>query len=322
LDDESVLRIYDERYARTYDERFLHGEPWKDVLSQYMEETIGGLIPPGGSWLDVACGTGWYLSRFPDVERAGLDLSPAMLEFAARRNPRVPLIHGSFFDDKPEWNGRWDLVTNLWYAYQHTSSMRDIEDVIARHAAWVSPTGTLLVHVGDSEDFYPHTSIPWESLVNGGSVFITATMWSWKEADGTRHDDLVAPQLQHMVNMIARYFDDLEVRWWPRVGIAPRFKAVVARKKRQQPRTSREVGDNYPFASVYPPPDHPLEVEFDRRAREASRQGSVSHATTGTASDVSAASTGNLLRELAHRTRNGRVFSAAARWLIGRLRRR
>lgn len=323
MDEAQVLSIYNQRYALGYDARFLHGEPWKHVLSQYLEEILRDVMPAGGSWLDVCCGTGWYLSRFPDVDRAGFDLSPAMLALAARRNPHVPLIQGSFLDDKPEWNGRWDLVTNLWFAYQHVSSIRQLEDVIARHAAWVSPAGTLLVHVGDSEDLYPHTSIPWESPVLGGSVFITAIMWSWREADGTRHDDLVAPQLPRMVNIIARYFDDIEVRWFPRVGIAPRFKAVVARRKRPQPRSSQEVGDNYPFTNVYPSPDHPMEVEFDRRAKEeALRRAPVSEAAPGSNSGVSGVSTISLLRELAHRTRSGRLFSAAANRLIRGLTRR
>lgn len=317
MDDQSVLRIYNERYALAYDDRFLHGEPWTQVLSQYMEEVLREVMPAGGSWLDVGCGTGWYLSRFPEVKRAGLDLSPAMLEFAARRNPHVPLVQASFLDDKPEWNGRWDLVTNLWFAYQHVPSMRDIENVLARHAAWVSPAGTLLVHVGDSEDFYPHTTIPWESRQHGGSVFITAVMWSWKEADGTRHDDLVAPQLQRMVNVIARHFDDIEVRRFPQAGTAPRFKAVIARKKRQQPRTAEEVGDNYPFTSVYPPPHHPLEMTTDARARQVSMQ---AEAKTGSSSELSAISSETLLRELAERAKSGRLLSAAANRLSQRLR--
>jgi SAM-dependent methyltransferase len=322
LDDESVLRIYNERYALTYDDRFLHGEPWTRVLSQYMEEVLRDVMPRGGSWLDVGCGTGWYLSRFPDVERAGLDLSPAMLEVAARRNPHVPLTQGNFLDDTPEWNGRWDLVTNLWFAYQHVSSMRDAEDVIARHASWVSPAGTLIVHVGDSEDIHPHTAIPWESRQHGGSVFVTAIMWSWKEADGTRHDDLVAPQLQRMVNIIARHFDDIEVRWWPRTEAAPRYKAVIARKKRRHPRTSQEVGDNYPFTSVYPPPEHPMEAAFDRRIKEASAPACGSETKIGSNAELSAISSEKLLRELAHRTRSGRLFTAAARRLIRRVTRR
>lgn len=312
MDDESVLRIYDERYALAYDERFLRGEAWTNVLSQYMEEVLREVMPRGGSWLDAGCGTGWYLSRFPDVERAGFDLSPGMLAVAARRNPGVPLVQGSFLHDKREWIGRWDLVTNLWFAYQHVSSMREVEDVIARHASWVSPSGTLLVHVGDSEDLYPHTSIPWESRQHGGSVFVTAVMWTWKEADGTRHDDLVAPQLQRMVNMIARHFDEIEVRWWPRVGAAPRFKAVIARKKRPHPRTLEEVGDTYPFTSVYPPMDHPMEAAFNRQLKDAAAGADNTETKPGASADLSAVSSEDLLRELGQRAKSGRLLKAAA----------
>ncbi|MHC5820258.1 MAG: methyltransferase domain-containing protein [Nostoc sp.] len=41
----------------------------------------------GAKWLEVACGTGYFLSCFPEIERAGLDISPAMLKVAKQANP-------------------------------------------------------------------------------------------------------------------------------------------------------------------------------------------------------------------------------------------
>ena len=54
---------------------------------------LRGLLTPGVTWLDVACGTGYFLRHFPEVERAGVDLSPAMLRLAreATGDPSDPM---------------------------------------------------------------------------------------------------------------------------------------------------------------------------------------------------------------------------------------
>ena len=301
MNQDEVLRLYDEKYARSYDGRFLQGGPWKDVLAEYMVEVIRELLHSGDCWLDVSCGIGWHLSQFPSVTRAGLDLSPGMLAIAAERNPDVRLFEGSYRDNRPAWDNQWDLVTNLWFAYQYVESMREVDDVLARLASWVSPSGTLLVHVGDSEDLPPWKAMSWETPLLSGSLYLTGLVWSWKEANGTRHDDLVAPHLQRMVNMTARHFEQIEVRRWPVHSEGPRHKAIICRRKRPSPLSSCEVGDTYPYAEVYARARHLADVAPDVRRTLRSDSGVRSAATT------------ELLRELGRRVRNGRLLTAASR---------
>jgi ubiquinone/menaquinone biosynthesis C-methylase UbiE len=81
-------RFYDGRvYARTLD-------PLLSGLHQYVADQI----EPTGRILDVGCGTGdlvWRLVRKAD-EVVGLELSPAMVEYANERLAREPRSNASF----------------------------------------------------------------------------------------------------------------------------------------------------------------------------------------------------------------------------------
>lgn len=266
MDKDEILSIYDDWYADTYDERFHGGDLWNDNLAAYKVELVGELLPEGGRWLDTGCGTGMHLSAFPDVERCGLDLSPSMLEKAAEANPAVPFVNGSYLDEHPEWVDHWDLVTNLWLSYQFVDSIKQIHQTVGNLASWVKPDGALLMHVADCEDVARGTQLPWEdpeTPVFSDSLFITAVVWTWKESNGRIHRDLIAPQLQRMVNILAQFFEDVEVRRWPSTFPgSDRPKAVIGRRKRAVPLTPDEIGDNYPYTLTYPPPDHPREHGF------------------------------------------------------------
>jgi trans-aconitate methyltransferase len=140
-----VLDTYDEEYAATYNERFLLNK--RQVVSDHEIEIVKQLLVPGGRWLDVGCGTGYVLSRFPDVPRAGFDLAPAMLDLARKENPDALFIkEGDFLDDVPEWHGQWALVTCMWYAYCLVETMADVERVIKNLAHWTSAPCVILLY--------------------------------------------------------------------------------------------------------------------------------------------------------------------------------
>jgi S-adenosylmethionine-diacylgycerolhomoserine-N-methlytransferase len=59
---------------------------------------IDGLVPPpGGTVLEIGCGTGWNLieiaRRYPEVKLYGLDVSAAMLETARHKIAKAGLQH-------------------------------------------------------------------------------------------------------------------------------------------------------------------------------------------------------------------------------------
>jgi len=141
---EEVERLYDARYARSYSERFLLSDITRPD-AEFEITVLRRLLAAGASWLDVACGTGHFLSKFPQAARAGLDVSPDMLEIARKANPGVTFHQGDFRDDIPEWCDRWGLVSCMWYAYGLVDSLREIRTVMGNLAAWTSPDGTCFV---------------------------------------------------------------------------------------------------------------------------------------------------------------------------------
>ena len=93
MDKNNVLGIYDEAYAQEYNQKFLLND-WFASDVEFEREIISKLLSEIGEnarWLDVACGTGYFLSHFPNAERAGLDISPAMLKLAKQANPGILL---------------------------------------------------------------------------------------------------------------------------------------------------------------------------------------------------------------------------------------
>ena len=132
MKEDDIRTLYDQAYAAAYDDRFLTGPPWAELGARFEVELIAELLDGATKgWLDVACGTGWFLSQFPGVERAGLDLSPAMLELASSRTSGVRFVEGSYLDPDDEWVDAWSLVSCMWFAYGYVDTVDEVETVIA-----------------------------------------------------------------------------------------------------------------------------------------------------------------------------------------------
>src|SRR5439155_27284709 len=96
-----------------------------------------------------ASGTRYFFRHFPHVERAGIDLSPAMLKLARQGNADVPLLLRDFRDPIPELEDRWGLVSCMWYAYGLVDTIRDLAKVIENLWAWTAPAGTCFMPLAD-----------------------------------------------------------------------------------------------------------------------------------------------------------------------------
>jgi SAM-dependent methyltransferase len=239
MDRDQVLETYDREYARTYDERFILPGHY-GVKTEFEVKLLRRLMPAQGKWLDVACGTGYFLSRFPGVPRAGLDLSSAMLARAREANPDALLFReGDFTHDMPDWRGEWDLVTCMWYAYGMVQSLAEVARVVGNLAAWTSERGTCFLPLFDPRKLrgvsvpYLHENVAFPP----GTVLLTGVTWTWIESSGKRHQDMVAPATEVMVELFERHFDSVELVRYPSPrwrGRGRHVKALVARGKRPQ----------------------------------------------------------------------------------------
>lgn len=222
--------LYDRRYAREYDRRFLEVE-WSRPALDGQLALLAEILDRGGRWLDVGCGTGFVLSRFPHVDRAGLDLSSAMLELASRRNPGILLRHGDYRDIHEDWQGGWDVVTLMWAAYCYVDDLAQFDGLIANLAAWTAPDGALLLPVIDVDDLFGRTVLPFEQPQPevSGSVEVPAVIWSWyDDVSGKEHPRVLAPHAEHIRRTLATHFEVSDLVWFPTLDPAFRRKAVLA----------------------------------------------------------------------------------------------
>lgn len=259
MDPTSVSELYDDGYAEAYDQRFLL-DAWPKHGAEVELGLIKANLPEGGRWLDVGCGTGWFLSQLPDVERAGFDLSPAMAARARAANPDALFIEErSFLDPNPEWDGSWDLVTCLWQPYNYVDSVAQVETLLENMASWTKPGGAVLIPVVDLEDIRPHVDVPYEVEpdVWGGTIALTSITWTWHEPlTGKVHTHLVAPQAGHFVRVLSPSFRKVEVVRYPpfEPGGVPR-KAILATQRRGSD------DDGAPAEVIWhPKPAHPQDL--------------------------------------------------------------
>lgn len=235
---EDLWRIYDSNYASEYNERYLLN-PFSKTSSFTELSILKQLINNNTKWLDLGCGTGYFLSEFPGISRAGLDISPKMLETAKAVNSDALFFReGDFRQEVPEWNNNWSLVTCMWGAYCYVDSVREAENVIENITNWTKTGGSVFLPVLDLEDVRPNTRIEYEHHVPayGGTIAITSFTWSWQEENGTFHQHLVSPPAEHFIKLMQPHFDNIEVVRYPpyMTGWVSR-KAILAMGKRSTP---------------------------------------------------------------------------------------
>ncbi|HZR79618.1 MAG TPA: class I SAM-dependent methyltransferase [Candidatus Binatia bacterium] len=196
------------------------------------------LLREGGRWLDVACGTGYFLSRFPGVPRAGLDISPAMLAIAREANPDALFFReGDFTDEFPEWERAWSVITCLWYSYGLVESITAVETLVRNLASWTADDGVCFVPIFEPANLGRGVKLPYVLRQAGQppeTILITGVTWSWIEASGKRHDHMVAPQMSYMVSLFERYFASVEVVLYPpfKLWRRRRRRAIIGRGKK------------------------------------------------------------------------------------------
>jgi len=213
---DEVRRLYDEDYAAGYDARFLTND-FNGPDTAFELELLGGLLKSGPEWLDAACGTGYFLRHFPEVRRIGADLSPAMLARARQDNPGADFALHDLREPRPEWTGRFGLVSCMWYAYTLVDGMAEALRLIDNLADWTSPSGTLFLPVADAR-LISRSQLSYEigPTVGGGRILITGITWSFVEDDGRKtHAHLVTPQLEVLIEQLEQRFSRVEVVRYP-----------------------------------------------------------------------------------------------------------
>jgi SAM-dependent methyltransferase len=235
---EELWKVYDQTYANDYNERYLLN-PFSKVSSLTELEVIKSQINNSTKWLDIGCGTGYFLSQFKGVQRAGFDISPEMINLAKEANPDALFFkEGDFRIDNADWHGQWSLISCMWGAYCYVDSVKEVEKVIDNMVKWNEPAGAIFLPVVDLEDVRPNTLVPYEQHIDifGGKLDLTSVTWSWREAEtGIYHEHLVSPHVEHFIKLLQPYYEKIEVVRYPpyMMGWVSR-KAILATGKRSE----------------------------------------------------------------------------------------
>ncbi len=213
---DAVAQLYDDAYARAYDEQFLLGDLSR-ASGDFEIGLLRDLLKDGSRWLDVGCGTGYFLSQFPGVVRAGLDLSPAMLDVARRRSPEVAEFRqGDFRERIGEWAGEWTLVSCMWGAFSYVDTLAELEQLISNMVAWTAPGGAMLVPTLELP--YLGENVPFTHQVKpyGGQGFVNGYIWSWDDpANGKRHSHMILPHIEQFVAWLEPHFERISLVPYP-----------------------------------------------------------------------------------------------------------
>jgi ubiquinone/menaquinone biosynthesis C-methylase UbiE len=111
---------------------FFYGSVYHRFLDPLLAEArrvAAGLIPPGSSVLDIACGTGTFcflLKKERGCQVAGVDLSMKMIDFARRSSPYpdIRFLHEDATDLRVFADISFDCCTILMLMHELTRAQR------------------------------------------------------------------------------------------------------------------------------------------------------------------------------------------------------
>lgn len=214
---DEVLYTYDESYARRYNQSFLNTPEHRFLeKTQYEIEKLKELTATAKNWLDVACGTGYFLQHArgnTDLECMGLDFSPAMLAEARRANPDIDFVESDFLRPQPSFLDRWEVTSCMWGAYGLQEKISEVETLVANLAKWTKPDGACLMPIFNLPLFAERRDRG--ELLKGVEVDLELSCWSFVEPDGKTHRKMLAPQVSVMTAMFERHFGAIEFYTYP-----------------------------------------------------------------------------------------------------------
>ena len=198
-----VLEIYTEGYAELYDKYHLETVPTK---YRHNISYLNRFLKDGYRWLDVGCGQGWHFSNIDkDVEKLGVDISPAQIKIAKKLNPDAEFICADALAvDIPE--DHFDLVTSFWGPYCYFDTEEQITKFFNRLVSWVKPGRNLYVELLLPEEVYSFNSSPHSAFTE---TYVTPlrsdyTKWSYEDPGGTHI--MLSPPVEFFTKLLSDKF--------------------------------------------------------------------------------------------------------------------
>jgi len=131
-----------------------------DKLGRYEEtraeceqivELLG--LEPGARILDAGCGFGRTVAVFAEMgcDAVGVDISPAVIEEARRRNPGPDYLVHDLTEPLPAEVERFDAIVNVYSSFGYGETVADDEAVLRTWHDALKPGGALVMELSDIE---------------------------------------------------------------------------------------------------------------------------------------------------------------------------
>lgn len=209
---EEILETYNDKYADEYNNKFISSD-WNLNSINFQLSELKKIIKLDSKWLDVACGTGYVLSQFSEVSgREGLDLSVSMLQKAKEKNKGINFYQRNFLDVNADLTNRYEVITCMWWAYCMVETMQNIRQLIFNFSNWLTDDGVVFLPLCNPQKFdTQNIKIPYIDQNVPGEIKLTSIVWSWKEENGSRHDNVLSPLVPHMKVLFEEFFESVEI---------------------------------------------------------------------------------------------------------------
>jgi SAM-dependent methyltransferase len=131
-----------------------------DKLGRYEEtqrecEQIVALLglAPGASILDAGCGFGRTVGAFTKMgyDATGVDVSPAVIAEARKRNPEGTYLVHDLTQSLPPGVGPFDAIVNVYSSFGYGKTIEDDQAVLETWHAALEPGGKLVMELSDVE---------------------------------------------------------------------------------------------------------------------------------------------------------------------------
>ena len=204
--------IYGDAYAPAYEDLYIRHPQWKPK-HQFNIDMINALLTPFGNWLDVCCGQGWHLSKFPERRRIGIDASEAQLARARQRNPGIELIHSDVTEFEFDSPQQFDLVTSFWGSYCYLASSDEIFALFDKMIQWTAPGGSLYLELIVPETVTEFNDGSFSPLTGTKVTRSDASSIEWQFHDVGGIHDMVSPRIESILAHVAPNFDSVDSRF-------------------------------------------------------------------------------------------------------------
>lgn len=131
-----------------------------DALGRYEEtrrecEQIAELldIEPGARVLDAGCGFGRTVGVFAELgfDAVGVDISPAVIAEAQKRNPGPAYLVHDLTQPLPDEIERFDAIVNVYSSFGYGETVADDQAVLNTWHDALKPGGALVMELSDIE---------------------------------------------------------------------------------------------------------------------------------------------------------------------------